>query len=111
MSLAPGERRALARIEESLCRSDPELADVLTKFSLPVWRDGWNGLTRRLRRFLPFIPVVVAVAVALSFILVIELSAAAPLPCGHSGRASAVSIAHDRGCPPPIPSGDRGVPR
>lgn len=36
MSLAPGERRTLAHIEDSLCRSDPRLATWLTKFRLPA---------------------------------------------------------------------------
>ncbi|HEY2576155.1 MAG TPA: hypothetical protein VGI74_07585, partial [Streptosporangiaceae bacterium] len=36
MSLAPDERRTLARIEDSLSRSDPRLAIWLTTFTLPA---------------------------------------------------------------------------
>jgi len=36
MSLAPEERRTLARIEDSLSRSDPRLASWLTTFTLPA---------------------------------------------------------------------------
>jgi hypothetical protein len=42
MSLAPGEQRALARIEDSLRTSDPQLAMMLATFSVLV--------TRRTRR-------------------------------------------------------------
>jgi hypothetical protein len=110
MSLAPAERRALARIEESLCRSDPRLASMLTRFSLPVWRGGWAGLTRRHRRLGSFLPVVMAVAMVLLPALVIGLSVAAPLSCGpRGGAASAAATAHVRGCPPAIPRGHTGT--
>lgn len=35
MSLAPGEQRALAGIENALCHSDPRLATMLTTFTPP----------------------------------------------------------------------------
>jgi hypothetical protein len=37
MSLAPGEQRALAGIEDTLRRSDPRLAGRLATFT-PAWR-------------------------------------------------------------------------
>jgi hypothetical protein len=36
MTLAPGERLALARIEDALRYSDPRLATMLTTFTLPL---------------------------------------------------------------------------
>jgi hypothetical protein len=36
VSLAPGEQRALARIENALRRSDPRLAAMLAAFTVPV---------------------------------------------------------------------------
>jgi hypothetical protein len=52
MSLAPSERRALARIENLLRSSDPGLATMLATFTHPKHRDGF--LTwRRLKRFVP----------------------------------------------------------
>jgi len=36
MSLAPGERLALARIEDALRYSDPRLAAMLSTFTLPL---------------------------------------------------------------------------
>lgn len=39
MSLAPREKRALARIEDSLRSTDPELATMLARFTVPGrWR-------------------------------------------------------------------------
>lgn len=35
MSLKPHEKRVLASIENSLCRTDPELATMLAKFTVP----------------------------------------------------------------------------
>lgn len=50
MSLAPDERRTLARIEDSLSRSDPRLAAWLTTFTLPVWLRLTVGCRRAIMR-------------------------------------------------------------
>jgi hypothetical protein len=58
MSLAPSERKALARIENLLRSSDPGLATMLATFTHPKHRDGvftW-------RRLKYFIPVTLAIA-------------------------------------------------
>ena len=72
MSLAPGERRALTRIEIALSRSDPGLARMLATFSVPprpgrTWRR--ECLARRILRARRFILVAIAV-VAMSVMLI-----------------------------------------
>jgi hypothetical protein len=58
MSLAPGERRALAKIEESLSRTDRKLAAKLATFNVLASRRRlrWRWLSPwrlRLRRIIP----------------------------------------------------------
>ncbi|HEY2575228.1 MAG TPA: DUF3040 domain-containing protein [Streptosporangiaceae bacterium] len=65
MSLAPGERRALARIETLLRSSDPGLATMLATFTHPAHRDGFFTW----RRLKHFVPVTIAVAVICLVIL------------------------------------------
>lgn len=70
MSLAPGERRALARIEDDLRRCDPRLADMLATFALPASRRlMYRG--RRLLWWRPRKPFMLAAAVLTAVGLVI----------------------------------------
>ena len=49
MDLAPHEKRVLASIENSLHSTDPALATMLTRFTVPGWRKILrHGLPRRL---------------------------------------------------------------
>jgi hypothetical protein len=50
MSLAPGEQRALAGIEDTLCRSDPRLATRLATFTPARRTRMLIALTRIFRR-------------------------------------------------------------
>lgn len=93
MSLAPAERRALARIEDSLCRSDPRLARMLTQFRLPLSRGGLKGLARRFPALRPYLSLIIALAVALVFILVLMLSPSMPLRCEVSSRPGTMTAA------------------
>jgi hypothetical protein len=101
MGLAPSEQRALARIEDSLCRSDPGLAARLATFAAaPAPR------RKRLaswRPIMPFIPVTVAVTAA-CLVIAAALLLSHPgrrLPCGP-GMPSSVSTL---GVCPPAGSG------
>lgn len=60
MSLAPGERQALASIEDSLCRSDPRLATMLVTFTLPACRGRTPRRKRLSRGALPAMRLIVA---------------------------------------------------
>jgi hypothetical protein len=71
VSLTPGERRALTRIEIALSRSDPALARMLATFSVPArpgraWRrECLAGRISRARRSIMVMIVVVAMGVML----------------------------------------------
>jgi len=106
MSLAPAERRVLDKIEDSLRHSDPRLARMLTRFSLPVFRGGLAVVAHRLwqRRLL--------VVIALSLVTIAVIVAAAlhspdpPVPCGTtSSTGFGVPSAQAGSCPAghPVP--------
>jgi hypothetical protein len=100
MSLAPAERRILTEIGESLGRSDPGLARMLTRFRLPISRGGWEVLIRRLPRLKPLLPAAVTVIMVVMLILVIAFSSHASPQCAvHSGLRSATTTQLS-GCPP-----------
>jgi Protein of unknown function (DUF3040) len=101
MSLAPGERRRLARIEDSLSRSDPRLAAWLTTFTLPVrlrlavacQRAIMRGSRLARRRRATRLALLAAGLAALSLIVagVVALSQVkVPACAGHGVRTSAV---------------------
>ena len=72
MSLAPSERRALARIEMLLRSSDTGLAAMLATFTHPKHRGGFFGRLFSWRTWLRikhFVPVTIAVAVICLVIL------------------------------------------
>jgi hypothetical protein len=82
MSLAPSERRALARIETLLRKSDPGLASMLATFTHPAHRGGFLGRLfswRTWQRIKHFVPVTVAVGVICLVIL-------GGILLGHAGR-------------------------
>jgi len=80
MSLAPGERLALARIEDALHYSDPRLAAMLATFVLPsTLRLRVRG--ERLAR--SRVSRIVAVSIALAAMCVSLLSWLLPAPCGQ----------------------------
>jgi Protein of unknown function (DUF3040) len=107
MSLAPAERRALAEIEDSLCRSDPGLARMLTGFRLPIARGGLMVLARRLPRPGLIHPLTVVVIAVILLVLAIVLSPARP-PCDvHGGTRFAVGT-QVSGCPPAHHGGRAG---
>ena len=100
MSLAPAERRALARIEDSLCRSDPGLARMLTRFRLPITRGGWTIAARRPRRARLLVPLILAVTVALCVLAILPGPHRAPPSCGvGSGPGPATAAARFSDCP------------
>ena len=100
MSLAPAERRALAEIEDSLCRSDPGLARMLRRFSVPIARGGLMVLARRLPRPGSIHPLTIVVIAVILLVLAIVLSPAAPPSCDvHGGTRFAVGT-QVSGCPP-----------
>src|SRR5947209_5215601 len=101
MSLAPAERRALARIEDSLCRSDPGLARMLTRFRLPITRGGSKIPVQKLRRVRLFVPLIFAVTVVLCVLAVVPGPHHAPPSCGAgSGPGPATAAAPINGCRP-----------
>ncbi len=90
MSLAPGERQALARIESQLRRSDPKLAVMLTLFGRRAFRrtgpvreriSPWHPHARRL-----WLAVMAAATVALGVLFGMAFSShstpLAPRGCG-----------------------------
>lgn len=100
MSLAPAERRALARIEDSLCRSDPRLAGRLTRFRLPITRGGWKVLARRPRQFRLFVPLILAVTIFLCILAIVLGPHHAVSSCGAGrGPGSVAAAAHINSCP------------
>lgn len=98
MSLAPGERWVLARIERELRRSDPKLAAKLEQFALPRRRDAARQLSWPLRR--------------LPRILVVSVLTVVPLGLVLSGLAliSQVSPAHGVDCARPAAMAGWGHP-
>jgi Protein of unknown function (DUF3040) len=95
MSLAPAERRALTRIEDSLCRSDPALARMLTRFRVPIARGGWMIPVQRLRRVRLFVRLILAVIVFLCA-LAIVLGPHHALPSCGAGNGSGSTTAAAR---------------
>jgi hypothetical protein len=100
MSLAPDERRNLARIEDSLRRSDPRLATWLATFRLPARLRllvGWERAIMRGRhlggrRWPTRLAVVTAGIALLSLIVIGGLAlgrARLPACAGHGVRTSA----------------------
>jgi hypothetical protein len=105
MSLAPGERRALATIEDSLSRSDPQLARMLTRFTMPASRAGVAVVARRLRQLRPRIISAVIVIVAFLLVLAVLRSPATPLRRAARTGTAATQVSN---CPPPWPAGYPG---
>jgi hypothetical protein len=110
MSLAPAERQALARIEDSLRRSDPRLASMLTKFRLPLFRGGWTGLTSRLSRLGPFILVMAALGVVFLLVVAVVFSLSQPSRCVRSGPGFATALSRVGSCPS-ASGGSQGMAR
>lgn len=118
MSLAPGERRALDRIEESLRRSDPRLTAQLATFTALTSRDRvprWKCLSPWRLRIRAFCPVMIAMMAAgligASLLLFHPSGPAGPAgpppaacrsvsgcpPAGQSSRYASPAGAHIRG--------------
>ena len=109
MSLAPAERRALARIEDSLCRSDPGLARMLTRFRLPVTRGGWMVPVHRLRRGRLFVALMLAMILCLCVLAIVFGPHRAPSCGGASGTGPATAAARVSHCPSASQTGDRSA--
>ena len=100
MSLAPVERRALARIEDSLCRSDPRLAGMLTRFRLPITRGGWKVLVRRPRQLSLIVPPILTVTIFLCILAIVFGPHHAVPSCGAGrGPGSVTAAARINNCP------------
>jgi Protein of unknown function (DUF3040) len=100
MSLAPAERRALARIEDSLCRSDPRLARMLTRFRVPITRGGWKVLARRPRQLRLFVPLILTVTIFLCVLaIVLGPHHAVPSRGADSGPGSVIAATRINNCP------------
>lgn len=99
MSLAPEEQRNLARIEDSLSRSDPRLATMLATFTVRSFRGRiplWKGLCQGWLRIKPFIPVAFATALALAILGGLLLTHASQPSCTpRSGTVSAFRLIAD----------------
>jgi hypothetical protein len=92
-------------IEISLDRSDPRLARMLTRFTMPASPGGVMVVARRFTRLRSRIITAVAVLVAFLFVLAVLRSPATPLRCAApSGTATTQSGR----CPPPWPAGYGG---
>jgi|SRR5579875_2320451 len=90
MSLAPSERRALARIEHLLRSSDPALARMLATFSHPV-----HSTITWVKRFLP---VTLALAVIGGVIMgEVLVGHSSPPPCS-AGRAHTTAVWRFESC-------------
>jgi hypothetical protein len=101
MSLAPAERRALDAIGDSLRRSDPRLARMLTHFAVPLSRGALAILAYRLWQRRLLVMVILAV-VSIAVIVVAALhSPDPPVPCGTiSGTGFSVPSTQGGSCPP-----------
>jgi hypothetical protein len=90
MSLAPSERRALARIEESLRTTDRKLAGKLATFNALASRHGrlrWKWLSPwrlRLRRIIPMIVALAAMGIIVLAATVFSHSSPPGQPLGAS---------------------------
>lgn len=93
MSLAPRDRQALARIEDSLRSTDPRLAAMLTTFTvitshrkIPRWRclSPWR---LRIRRFVPLTLAVALIAGGLVLFSTLSQVSHAPATPGGCGTA------------------------
>jgi hypothetical protein len=71
MGLRPAERRVLDKIENSLRHSDPQLARMLGRFSVPLTRGGLMVMARRPRR----LRLVIAAAVGLAAVIFLVVAA------------------------------------
>jgi hypothetical protein len=84
MSLAPSERRALDKIENSLRHSDPRLARMLARFTVPISRGGLMVMMRGPRRIKPLIVSVIALTAISLLVLAVLHSPGTVLPCSAS---------------------------
>ncbi|MFY9927112.1 MAG: DUF3040 domain-containing protein [Streptosporangiaceae bacterium] len=91
MSLAPAERRALDGIEDSLRRSDPRLARMLTRFSLPLSRGGLVILARSIRQRRLLVVSVLTVATLAVVVVAALHRPAPPVPCAAAGTVGLVA--------------------
>jgi hypothetical protein len=101
MSLAPGEQRALTRIEEDLRRSDPRLAAMLATFTLPLHCRAaarWEQLARW-RPGRRFITAMVTLATLCGIVLACVLTRQPSQPPCPPDRPASVA-GPVSGCPP-----------
>lgn len=102
VSLAPGEQRALAGIEDALRRSDPSLAATLTTFTPPlavglgIWLA--RAFRRRVARGLAVALVLpVACVIAMSWLVISQPSQPGCPPGMHASSPGQTGAArHDR---------------
>jgi|ERR1700761_360407 hypothetical protein len=81
MSLAPAERRALDKIEDSLRHSDPQLARMLRRFTVPITHGGLVILARRPGRLRLMVMLSVAVAMVAVLVFAALHGPAGVTPC------------------------------
>jgi hypothetical protein len=101
MSLAPNEHRVLTQIEDSLRRSDPKLAAMLTSFNRTASGEKIPATERlspwraRLRRILPVVAACLVIALlAASFVMLGRVGH----PAGQSAGACAAAPARVTAC-------------
>lgn len=92
MALLPAERRILDKIEDSLRHSDPQLARMLKRFAIPIWRGGLVVLVRGPRRLRLLIASVFGLAAVVLIVLASLHGSATIVPCNAS-RGPAQSTA------------------
>ena len=96
MSLAPAERRALDKIENSLRHSDPQLSRMMRRFSVPLTRGGLGVMMRspgRTRRLLLLAVILATLAV---LVMLAVWGSTGTLPCGVTANP-AVTTATTQG--------------
>jgi len=105
MDLAPHEKRVLASVESSLRSTDPALATMLTKFTVPRWRKILcQGLSWRLTTV--FLTAVFFAFAAAGLMLLTLLSAPAhQQQCSSSQGQHGLPGLTFAGCAPAHPSG------
>jgi len=99
MSLLPAERRALNKIEDSLRHSDPRLARMLNRFTVPIARGGLMVLAHRLGTHRRLILVLAVLVAGLAALVIMHGPSRASCPRTR-GSPSVAADTQFTSCPP-----------